>query len=185
MSNTFKSLRLANEARQAEWDSGEQISLAFRGNELAGEVGEALEHAVRALLLSIATGKACNIVKKLERENMGLAGSTSTKGQLAEELADIAICTDLIAMHAGIDLQSAITGKFNATSEKVGLQTRLDLSTSSEIPGYQPLWIDPVKNRDQDKGSKQPASAMSFKKWVARRLSEMQDAALKDKETGQ
>ncbi|OCK10331.1 MULTISPECIES: hypothetical protein [Thalassospira] len=40
MSNTFKSLRLANEARQAEWDSGEQISLAFRGNELAGEVGE-------------------------------------------------------------------------------------------------------------------------------------------------
>lgn len=31
----------------------------------------------------------------------------------------------LIAMQAGIDLDAAVALKFNATSEKVGLQTRL------------------------------------------------------------
>lgn len=145
MTTLHQTLRDANAARQAEWDAAGQISLAFRGNELAGEVGEALEQAVRALLLSVATGRACNIIKKLERENMGLVGSKSTIGELANELADVVICTDLVAMDAGIDLQSAIAAKFNATSEKVGLETRLDLSRTG-YPSQQIKAIDPVKN---------------------------------------
>lgn len=108
--NTHATLRSANAARQKEWDTGNQITLAYRGNELAGEVGE-----------------ACNIIKKLERERMGIKGSRATKEQLAEELADIVICTDLIAMDAGIDLEAAVAAKFNATSEKVGLATRMAL----------------------------------------------------------
>jgi len=101
-------LRAANLARQAEWDTDGQITLSYRGNELAGEVGE-----------------ACNIIKKLERERMGIAGSRATLADLAEELADVIICADLIAMQLGIDLNRAVAEKFNKTSEKVGLTTRL------------------------------------------------------------
>ena len=106
--DTFFSLREANAARQVEWDAGGQITLAYRGNELAGEVGE-----------------ACNIVKKIERERLGIRGSRATTEQLAEELADVVICCDLIAMDCGIDLESAVRAKFNKTSEKVGLKTRI------------------------------------------------------------
>lgn len=106
---TFKNLREANVARDIEWNIGsERVSLAFRGNELAGEVGE-----------------ACNVLKKLERERIGIRGSRATPEQLAEELADVLICVDLIAMDLGIDLGKALADKFNATSEKYGLQTRL------------------------------------------------------------
>lgn len=107
---TFAELRAANEARQKEWDTGaEPVSLAFRGCELAGEVGEAL-----------------NVVKKLERERYGIRGSRATPEMLAEELADVVICVDLIARQAGIDLGAVVVAKFNATSEKYGFATRID-----------------------------------------------------------
>ncbi len=104
----FDTLREANIIRQQEWDSDNQISLSYRGNELAGEVGE-----------------ACNIIKKIDRERIGIRGSRATRQQLAEELADIIICVDLIAMHEEIDLDEAIREKFNSTSKKYGLQTRI------------------------------------------------------------
>lgn len=101
-------LRVANITRQLEWDPTNQISLSYRGNELAGEVGE-----------------ACNVIKKIDRERMGIRGSRATPGQLAEELADAIICIDLIAAAEGIDLSTALRNKFNATSEKYGLKTRI------------------------------------------------------------
>ncbi len=101
-------LRLANLRRQREWDKENGISLEYRGNELAGEVGE-----------------ACNIIKKIARERLGIQGSRATVEQLAEELADVVICVDLIAMAENIDLRRALIEKFNATSEKYGLETRL------------------------------------------------------------
>jgi NTP pyrophosphatase (non-canonical NTP hydrolase) len=51
------------------------LSLAYKGNELAGEAGE-----------------ACNVIKKLERERLGMPGSRDTVAHLAEELADVIIC---------------------------------------------------------------------------------------------
>ncbi len=102
------SLREANIARQAEWDGDDKITPAYRGNEMAGEVGE-----------------ACNVIKKLERERFGIAGSRATVSDLADELADVVICADLIAMQYGVDLEAAVVRKFNATSGKVGLKTRL------------------------------------------------------------
>lgn len=104
----YTSLRAANAARQLEWDADNQITAAYRGNELAGEVGE-----------------ACNVIKKLERERMGIRGSKASVAELADELADVLICADLIALHYGIDLEAAVARKFNATSEKVGLSTML------------------------------------------------------------
>ena len=105
----MKHLRVANETRQQEWDKDGGISPSYRAMELGGEVGEAL-----------------NVVKKLERERLGIRGSRATVDQLAEELADVVICVDLIAMQYGIDLGRAVVAKFNATSAKVGLLTRLE-----------------------------------------------------------
>ena len=110
---TYSTLREANKARQEEWDPDNKITLSYRGNELAGEVGE-----------------ACNIIKKLERARLGIRGTTETWKHLAEELADIVICVDLIAMDAGIDLADAIRRKFNATSERMYLTTRMTEPTA-------------------------------------------------------
>lgn len=112
MKDLLKKLREANKIRQIEWTGGRNVSLSYRGNELAGE-----------------TGEACNVVKKLEREILGWPGSRTTKEELGKELADVVICADLIAMDMGIDLGDAIVQKFNYTSEKVGLQTKLDPSS--------------------------------------------------------
>lgn len=101
-------LREANIARSEEWTKGEKVSLSFRGNELAGEVGE-----------------ACNVIKKLERERLGYRGSRDTVDHLMEELADAVICADLTAMEVGRDLDEAVRNKFNATSDKYGLSVRM------------------------------------------------------------
>jgi len=109
MSLNLLELRAANKARDAEWvTGGAKLSLSFRGNELAGEIGE-----------------ACNIIKKLEREKLGLVGSRASVWDLADELADGVICIDLTAMDLGIDLGPTIIRKFNATSQKRGLKTML------------------------------------------------------------
>jgi NTP pyrophosphatase (non-canonical NTP hydrolase) len=105
---TFQELRTANAARQLEWDEDNQLTLAYRGNEFAGEAGE-----------------VCNVIKKLERERMGIRGSRDTVEHLAEELADAVMTADLIANQAGIDLSAAIVKKFNATSAQHGLATKM------------------------------------------------------------
>jgi NTP pyrophosphatase (non-canonical NTP hydrolase) len=104
----YHTLRSANVARNAEWPGANRIDGSFRGNELAGE-----------------TGEACNIIKKLERERLDIPGSRVSLDRLAEELADVMICVDLVGMHYGIDLRSAIARKFNATSAERGLDTAL------------------------------------------------------------
>ncbi len=104
----FWTLREANETRQKEWDKDAAITGLYRATELGGEVGEAL-----------------NVVKKLERERLGIAGSRATLAELAAELADVVICADLVAMEYGIRLGEAVQQKFNATSRKVGLKTRI------------------------------------------------------------
>lgn len=56
-----------------------------------------------------------------------MMGSRATTRQLAEELADIIICVDLIMMEFGIDFDDAVRNKFNATPEKYGLKTRMGI----------------------------------------------------------
>jgi NTP pyrophosphatase (non-canonical NTP hydrolase) len=101
---SFDTLRKANISRNKFWDSGNALDASFRGVEFAGEAGE-----------------VCNVIKKLERERLGLRGSRDTVAHLAEELADTIICADLIAMAYRIDLAHAISWKFNATSENMKL----------------------------------------------------------------
>ena len=106
---TFKELRLANMLRDKQWDPEDRVTLWFRALELGGETGEAL-----------------NIVKKIVREAIGIRGSRSTTAQLAEELADIVICVDLLAMELNIELNKTIIEKFDKTSRAQGLDTFID-----------------------------------------------------------
>lgn len=101
-------LREANIARIAELDGDIDLGPLFKAVDLGGEAGEAL-----------------NVVKKLERERLGVRGSRDTVEHLGEELADVIICVDLLALRYGIDMIEATRAKFNATSVKVGLATRL------------------------------------------------------------
>jgi len=87
----YARLRIANVTRQKEWDKDGGISLSYRGNELTGE-----------------TGEACNIIKKLDREKLGIRGSRATPDQLAEELADVIICADLVGATLSVDLAAAV-----------------------------------------------------------------------------
>jgi NTP pyrophosphatase (non-canonical NTP hydrolase) len=110
MKDFLKELRISNLIRQQEWDTDDSThNPSYRGNELAGEVGE-----------------ACNMLKKLHREEMGIAGSRVEVSELAEELADIIICVDLSASLYGIDLAKAVVHKFNKTSDKYGLNTKFN-----------------------------------------------------------
>lgn len=109
MSDSFKLLRIANTFRQAEYDPNSKLDLSFRGNELAGEIGE-----------------ACNIIKKLERERLGVVGSRATVHQLARELADGIICIDLVAAHQNISLWPVVVDVFNARSRQLNFKTFLD-----------------------------------------------------------
>lgn len=98
----MQELRIHNILRDAEWNPKRALSLSFRGCELGGEIGEAQ-----------------NILKKLERERLGLVGSRATVEELGEELADGIICIDLIAMEfPSIDLINCVVKKFNKTSRE-------------------------------------------------------------------
>ena len=101
-------LREASKLRQLEWDKHKVIDVSFLGCELAGEVGE-----------------LCNVIKKLERERLGLPGSRATEEDLAAEMADVIIVLDLIAARFDVDLERAVVRKFNATSDKLRLNTKL------------------------------------------------------------
>lgn len=106
-------LRLANLERQKIWDPedllvNQSIGALFRSNEMVGEAGE-----------------AANEVKKLVREQLGVRGSRTTVEKLADELADVIICVDLVAMLYDIDLITAVTRKFNQTSDDVDIDVKL------------------------------------------------------------
>ena len=82
---SLEKLRDANQRRHKEWAHGEDVDLSFRGVELAGEVGE-----------------VCNEIKKLERVRLNLVGGKTDLEGIKEELADVMISADLIAMDLGI-----------------------------------------------------------------------------------
>ncbi|MDW4550866.1 hypothetical protein R5H32_16005 [Defluviimonas sp. D31] len=85
-------LRAANIARQELWPGRDEIGLAFRGLELAGE-----------------TGELCNLVKKLCRIRGGIAGTPASEAEeerllvaIEEELGDVLIALDLAALDLGL-----------------------------------------------------------------------------------
>ena len=106
---TFATLAEAISARQLEWDRNGRLTPLYHALELGGEIGELL-----------------NIIKKQERLRLGLPGSTATDEQLVEELADVLICTHLLANALDIDVEAEARKKFNARSEQLGFATRVE-----------------------------------------------------------
>ncbi len=104
----FQDLRDANSIRRTEWPGDDQADTAFRALEVAGEFGEVAE-----------------AVKKMLRAERGIKGSTATLQDVADEMADAIISLDLLADHLGIDLGASVARKFNKTSQKYGLHTRI------------------------------------------------------------
>ena len=107
---TFSTLVEAIAARQREWDCNGRLTPLYRALELGGEIGELL-----------------NIIKKQERLRLGLPGSTATDEQLTEELADVLICTHLLANALSVDVETEARRKFNSRSEELGFATRVEV----------------------------------------------------------
>ena len=105
---TFGALRQANDTRQMEWPGNDKADLAFRAIEVAGEFGEVSE-----------------AVKKYLRAERGIKGSVAGPEDVANEMADAIIALDLLAAEMGINLSDAVARKFNMTSVKYGMNTRL------------------------------------------------------------
>lgn len=96
-----------------------------------GEVMEAAKALTQMMLLAsfgAAIGKSQNIVKKMERTRLDVAGGISEeqgKQNLADELADVFIYLDLLAASYDINLEEAIRSKFNRISVKYGFPQRI------------------------------------------------------------
>lgn len=102
-------LREANITRQIEWQNGKDLTIEYRGNELAGEAGE-----------------LCNLLKKVARERIGLRGTRANITDLKKEIGDVLVCLDLIANDLGLHLDECVEWAFNSTSEKYELKTFLE-----------------------------------------------------------
>ena len=125
----MKHLREQNIKRMDEWKgmSQEEI-LAFV---LAYPEDAALLIAIQFSAIELAgeTGELMNIVKKMSRETLGSPGNKETPEELVnlfvEELGDVVICADLLGIRGGVELTYAVPYKFNKTSVKVGLKTKM------------------------------------------------------------
>lgn len=107
---TLSALREANRKRQAEWPGNDQADLPFRALEFIDEAGE-----------------VAGAVKKLLRARRGIHGSEKTVQDVADEMGDVLVSLDLLADELGIDLGEAVARKFNMTSDKYGLTTKLPI----------------------------------------------------------
>lgn len=101
-------LQHAVDQRSVHIDPEGRLGALFFATELGGECGEAL-----------------NVVKKLERERMGIDGSRDDVEHLAKELSDTIITCCNVARCYGIALQPAIVETFNRTSAERHLPVML------------------------------------------------------------
>lgn len=97
MSIDFQKLRAANIARQAEWAGNEQADLAFRAVEVADEAGELL-----------------GAIKKVARAQRGIAGSTLSLKDVADEMGDTVISLDLLAIEMGFELGAPVSNPMSS-----------------------------------------------------------------------
>ena len=68
-------------------------------------------------------GEYANLRKKVERGDMTM---DEARPLLADELADVVIYLDILAMQLGVNLGEAVMEKWNRTSDKVGAPLYID-----------------------------------------------------------
>lgn len=111
MSLTFDTLRTSNTARLPQFKNakgepahsepdGSDWKLSAWCNAVCGELGE-----------------LANLIKKIERGDMTLE---EARGDVSDELADVATYLDLLAFRCDVDLGQATIDKFNRVSDRVG-----------------------------------------------------------------
>ena len=127
MSLTFRKFREVSMLRCKEWTKGQgDPGVDFRVLEAAEEFCEAMQ-------------RLFGLLKRLKRSDKGMVGGVNTDIDLEEEMADTFITFDLLAASLGIDLEKAITEKFNKTSRKYGLSVFIgDLDDVEPSPPEEP-----------------------------------------------
>lgn len=109
--NFMEILQEANKTRAKEWDPQGNLDLIFKAFEICTEAGK--------------LGDAC---KKLYRYQLGINGGNPDRAPIEEEIADVFICMGLLLLELNIptsELHRIIRDKFNATSRKYNLATRM------------------------------------------------------------
>ena len=97
--------------RGLEWRGGEPVDIMYSTVELAGEVGE-----------------LCNAIKKQSREAKGMVGTRVNRQDVEDEFGDVMVCLSILAGEMGINLEDVTRRKFNKTSEKYNLETKINAS---------------------------------------------------------
>jgi NTP pyrophosphatase (non-canonical NTP hydrolase) len=113
----FENLKDKNKDRQLEWPGSEKTNMLFHAVELGEETGEVLG-AIKKLYRSLNAikGNGYNTEKYIEN--------------LKEEIGDVVIVLSLLTIAVekeGIDIsiEKSVTDKFNQTSEKHGMKTKM------------------------------------------------------------
>lgn len=115
MSLTFNELRVANATRVGQFRNG-------RGQLAHNADGSDWSPCDWMTALTGEVGEAANLIKKVRRGDFDL---DEVRGDLADELADIACYLDLLARSVGVDLGEATRSKFNRVSDRVGSPVKL------------------------------------------------------------
>jgi NTP pyrophosphatase (non-canonical NTP hydrolase) len=117
---SFQKFAATAKTRAERWFPIKQWSGSDWATALAGEVGE-----------------VCDVIKKLNRADIGRPGKNDPpraelEVELGRELADVLTYAQLTAHRYGIDLAEALVEKFNAVSEREGFPERLELEPELE-----------------------------------------------------
>lgn len=117
MSLSFDTLRAANHARLPQFKNSKGEPAHSKPDGSDWSPAQWLQAVVGEL------GEYANFRKKFERGDI----DAEEFNQLAcEELADVQIYLDLLALQLGIDLGEAVISKFNRVSMLVGSTVRID-----------------------------------------------------------
>lgn len=91
-----------------------------------------------ATALAGETGEVCDVVKKLNRADVGRPGKNDPPREelmheLGREIADVITYANLLAQRYGVDVAEACVKKFNDVSLREGFPERLELSVEHEL----------------------------------------------------
>lgn len=110
-------LRAQSSARADDWHGDEKWTILEWAGAMTGEAGE-----------------AANAAKKIRRVQQKIAKRApetapdamhTLRAKLSEEIADTMIYLDLLAAQMDIDIEAAVTDKFNSVSKEFGFPQRL------------------------------------------------------------
>lgn len=77
------------------------------------------------IALAIQIGMVCNTIKKQERARLGMVGARGSLDDLRRDLDEVVMIVHSLATAFGFSAKECAAHKFNLTSEKYGLKTRM------------------------------------------------------------